>query len=86
MLIVQIVDVRTPAERDKLPLPNAIAIEVDDFPAHMDTLDPARTTIVVCHSGKRAHVAASWLRSIGFQSVYNLTGGMSIRSLVTKNA
>lgn len=78
---VQIVDVRTVAEREKLPLPNAIAIEVDDFPNHLNTLDPARTTVVVCHSGKRAHVAASWLRSMGFQSVFNLTGGMAIRSL-----
>ena len=83
---VQIVDVRTPTEREKLPLPNAIAIEVDEFPDQMGSLDPARTTIVVCHSGKRAHVAASWLRSIGFQNVYNLTGGMSIRSLVNNNA
>ncbi len=77
----QIVDVRTPAERETLPLEKAIAIEVDDFPSRLHELDPERVTVVVCHSGKRAHVAAAWLRSSGFKSVFNLTGGMSIRSL-----
>jgi len=79
---LQIVDVRTASERDELPLPSAIAIEVDDFPSHLSELDPERTTVVVCHSGKRAHVAASWLQSSGFKNVSNLTGGMSIRSLI----
>ncbi len=77
----QIVDVRTPVEQETLPLEKAIAIEVDDFPSRMQELDPERVTVVVCHSGKRAHVAAAWLRSSGFKSVFNLTGGMSIRSL-----
>lgn len=81
---MQIVDVRTASEREKLPLPNAIAIEVDDFPSHISELNPELATVVVCHSGKRAHVAASWLRSSGFKNVSNLTGGMSIRSLVER--
>ena len=81
---VQIVDVRTAAEREKLPLARAVAIEVDGFPEHLSELDPNKPTVVVCHSGKRAHVAASWLRSSGFQKVFNLTGGMSIRSLIPK--
>jgi NADPH-dependent 2,4-dienoyl-CoA reductase/sulfur reductase-like enzyme/rhodanese-related sulfurtransferase len=83
---LQIVDVRTASEREKLPLPGAIAIEVDDFPAHFDRLDPELPTVVVCHSGKRAHVAASWLKNSGFKNVSNLTGGMSIRSLLEKRA
>ena len=81
---MQIVDVRTASEREKLPLAGAIAIEVDDFPSHISELAPELATVVVCHSGKRAHVAASWLRSSGFKNVSNLTGGMSIRSLVEK--
>ena len=81
---LQIVDVRTAAEREKLPLDNAVSIEVDGFPEHLQQLDPEKTTVVVCHSGKRAHVAASWLRSSGFKKVFNLTGGMSIRSLTKR--
>ncbi len=81
---MQIVDVRTPTEREKLPLARAVPIEVDGFSGHLGELDPERTTVVVCHSGKRAHVAASWLKSSGFKKVFNLTGGMSIRSLLDK--
>ncbi len=81
---LQVVDVRTATEREKLPLPNAIAIEIDEFPSKMDQLNPALETVIVCHSGKRAHIAASWLRASGFSNVSNLTGGMSIRSLTGK--
>lgn len=79
----QVVDVRTDKEREQLPLPNAIAIEVDQMAERWQELDPLKPTIVVCHSGKRAHVAASWLVAKGFKSVANLTGGMSVRSLVS---
>lgn len=79
---LQIVDVRTPVERKSLPIPNAIAIEIDQFPGNLSHLDPLRKTVVVCHSGKRAHIAASRLVSSGFRDVSNLTGGMSIRQFV----
>jgi NADPH-dependent 2,4-dienoyl-CoA reductase/sulfur reductase-like enzyme/rhodanese-related sulfurtransferase len=81
---VQIVDVRTSTERERLPLAWAIPIEIDGFSEHLKRLDPEKKTVVVCHSGKRAHVAACWLRSIGFKRVSNLTGGMSIRNLMDK--
>jgi rhodanese-related sulfurtransferase len=32
--------------------------------------------VCVCASGKRSAVAAVWLRKAGFDSVYNLSGGM----------
>ncbi len=79
----QVVDVRTAKERQDLPLPNAIAIGVDEMIDRWQELDPNQDTIVVCHSGKRAHVAACWLQGKGFASVSNLTGGMAIRSLMT---
>lgn len=76
----QVVDVRTAKERESLPLPNAIAIEVDSIRDGLEQLDPNKPTVVVCHSGKRAHVAASWLAGQGFDSIGNLTGGMMMRS------
>lgn len=78
---LQIVDVRTDREREKLPLPGAIAIEIDALADRWRELDPVLPTVVVCHSGKRAHVGACWLASKGFRDVANLTGGMSIRSI-----
>jgi NADPH-dependent 2,4-dienoyl-CoA reductase/sulfur reductase-like enzyme/rhodanese-related sulfurtransferase len=77
----QVVDVRTCRERDNLPLRNAIPIEIDDLAQNWTSLDPQKPTVVVCHSGKRAHVGACLLNGKGFESVSNLSGGMSIRSL-----
>jgi rhodanese-related sulfurtransferase len=81
---VQVVDVRSQAELDKLPLPGAIHIPVDQLVERWKELDPQLPTITVCHSGKRAHVAACWLLGKGFQNVKNLNGGMSIRQLLNE--
>jgi len=78
---MQVVDVRTPKERQELPLENTIPIAIDELPLQTSKLDPSKTTVVVCHSGKRAHVGACRLKALGFREVYNLTGGMSIRSI-----
>ena len=77
----QVLDVRTGRERTELPLPGAVAIPIDELADRWEELDPTMPTITVCHSGKRAHVAACWLRGKAFSDVRNLTGGMSIRSL-----
>jgi NADPH-dependent 2,4-dienoyl-CoA reductase/sulfur reductase-like enzyme/rhodanese-related sulfurtransferase len=77
----QVVDVRNAAEIQKLPLPGAKHIPVDEISDRWQELDPNQPTIVVCHSGKRAHVAASWLIGQGFSNVKNLNGGMSMRRL-----
>ena len=78
----QVLDVRTSKEQGELPLAGAIAIPVDELADRWKELDPNRETIVVCHSGKRAHVAACWLIGKEFSSVKNLSGGMAIRSLL----
>jgi NADPH-dependent 2,4-dienoyl-CoA reductase/sulfur reductase-like enzyme/rhodanese-related sulfurtransferase len=80
----QVVDVRTAKERGELPLPNAVAIAIDDLPRDCNQLDPTRPTVVVCHSGKRAHIGACRLQASGFAQVFNLTGGMSVRSQIPK--
>lgn len=77
----QVLDVRNGREREELPLAGAIGIPVDELADRWGELDPSLPTITVCHSGKRAHVAACWLRGKGWQSVRNLTGGMAIRSI-----
>lgn len=78
----QIVDVRKAPELVKLPLgEEATHMPVDELVERWEELDPDKPTVVVCHSGKRAHVAACWLQGKGFKSVRNLNGGVSIRSL-----
>lgn len=79
----QVVDVRSAAEIEKLPsLAGAKHIPIDELGKRWQELDPQRPTVVVCHSGKRAHVGACLLAGQGFQQVQNLNGGMSIRKLV----
>ncbi len=56
---LQVVDVRTPSEQQQLPLEDAIPIPVDEIMARWSELNPLLDTMVVCHSGKRAHVAAA---------------------------
>ncbi|MFK7736713.1 MAG: FAD-dependent oxidoreductase [Pirellulaceae bacterium] len=80
----QVVDVRAAKEFKKLPpVKNAVCIPVDELHERYGELDPDRETVTICHSGKRAHVAACLLRGLGFKRVCNLNGGMSIRSLLT---
>ncbi len=79
----QVVDVRSAAEIERLPaLPGARHIPIDELGKRWQELDAKRPTVVVCHSGKRAHIGACWLAGQGFQQVQNLNGGMSIRKLV----
>jgi len=78
---LQVVDVRSASELEKLPLLGAIHIPVDELSERWSELDPSLPTVTVCHSGKRAHIAACLLRGHGFERVRNLNGGMSIRRL-----
>jgi NADPH-dependent 2,4-dienoyl-CoA reductase/sulfur reductase-like enzyme/rhodanese-related sulfurtransferase len=77
----QVLDVRNAAELRQLPLAGASHIPLDELAERWQELDPDKPTVTVCHSGKRAHVAACWLQGKGFRSVSNLSGGMSIRRL-----
>jgi len=79
---LQVVDVRTDKERAALPLEGAIGIPIDSLHDRWRELNPDRPTVVVCHSGKRAHVGACLLQGLGFSDVRNLNGGMSLRSRV----
>jgi NADPH-dependent 2,4-dienoyl-CoA reductase/sulfur reductase-like enzyme/rhodanese-related sulfurtransferase len=81
----QCIDVRTEKEIQALPLQSALHIPIDGaFPFYehpqLKELDPEKDTVVTCHSGKRAHIVASYLKGKGFRKVRNLSGGMMIRS------
>lgn len=79
---MQVVDVRSAGELEKLPaVPDAIHIPVDELSSRYDELETDVPTVVVCHSGKRGHVGACLLAGKGFKQVFNLSGGMSIRRL-----
>jgi NADPH-dependent 2,4-dienoyl-CoA reductase/sulfur reductase-like enzyme/rhodanese-related sulfurtransferase len=84
LIDMQVIDVRSEKERKELPLEGALALPIDgETPFYEDpklrTLNKDKETTVVCHSGKRAHIVASYLKKKGFSNVKNMTGGMMMR-------
>jgi rhodanese-related sulfurtransferase len=86
-----LLDVREPAERAlcmiSAPRPaRDVFIPLRQIPANLDTLalalaDGQRPLVVYCHHGVRSLIAARWLAAQGFDSLYNLEGGIDAYSL-----
>ncbi|MGD0359666.1 MAG: rhodanese-like domain-containing protein [Bryobacteraceae bacterium] len=72
---LQIADVRRPAEWDDGHIAGALLLPLNQFPAAVGQLDPARPVVVHCKGGYRSAIAASLLRRAGFSRVMNVTGG-----------
>jgi len=75
---VVVLDVRTPEEFNSGHIPNAINIDIysDYFNSDIAALDKSKSYAVYCRSGKRSVDASSEMDLIGFESTYNLTGGI----------
>jgi hydroxyacylglutathione hydrolase len=75
---VDVLDVRQPAEWAAGHIPQATFVTGAELPLRAsDVPDRDRPLVVVCGSGFRSSVMASWLRAGGRQRVVNLIGGMS---------
>lgn len=68
-----LLDVRTPAEREKGFIPNSIFIPLDELRNRMNELPKDKEIIVSCQSGQRSYFACRILSQHGFK-VRNLTG------------
>lgn len=73
----ELLDVREPYEWAIARLPGARHIPLGALLDQMQSLDPARDTIVYCKSGIRSLAAANHLVGAGFARVANLAGGIS---------
>ena len=79
-----IVDVREPEEWQhghidgSVPAPRGLLEFFADptNPRHKDALDPRKRTIVLCASGARASLAALTLKTMGYDDVAILDGGL----------
>lgn len=71
-------DVRTPGEVARGQIPGASNVDVTDvrFEQKVKVLDRHRALFVYCASGGRSADAAERLLRMGFEQVYELTGGM----------
>ncbi len=80
---LQALDVRSAGEVAKTPFPEAagpVHIPVDELRGRLDELDPSKPTVVTCASGLRSYVACRVLVQNGFADVYNLAGGVTMRT------
>ena len=56
-------------------------IPMNELPARLAELDPARPVAVLCHHGSRSQRVAMYLASNGFDTVANIAGGIDAWSL-----
>jgi thioredoxin len=75
---VVILDVRTPDEFNGGTIENAVNADITsyDFTNVVQTLDKSTPVMVFCLSGGRSKDAAKALRNMGFNTVYELKGGI----------
>lgn len=71
-----LLDVREPAELAICRFEGALAIPLGELAARAHELDPERATVCVCHHGIRSSHAAAALARAGFDTVFNLSGGI----------
>jgi rhodanese-related sulfurtransferase len=76
-----ILDVREDEEVALAPFPAATHIPMGEVPSRISELDMEREVVVVCHHGIRSAQVAGYLASLGFERVFNLTGGIDAWSL-----
>jgi rhodanese-related sulfurtransferase len=58
-----------------------LTIPMNEVPARLGELDPARPVACLCHHGARSMRVAMYLASNGFDQVANIAGGIDAWSL-----
>ncbi|QPF74492.1 sulfurtransferase [Roseateles sp. DAIF2] len=79
-----LLDVREPWEAQTASIRTAgeqRLIPMGQIPARAGELDPAQPIVVYCHHGMRSLQVVAFLERQGFESVYNLAGGIDAWSL-----
>jgi adenylyltransferase/sulfurtransferase len=71
-----VVDVREPQEYQIARIEGAVLIPLGEIPQRYGEIDRSQLVVCQCRSGVRSQKAASFLRSVGFERVVNLTGGI----------
>lgn len=73
-----IVDVRTSEEYtgELGHIANSSLVTLDTLMDHIDTIPKEKTVVFICRSGRRSTNAAAIAKDHGFESAYNMKGGM----------
>jgi hydroxyacylglutathione hydrolase len=72
----QVLDVRTAGEWDAGHIENAVHIPLPGLPRRTGSLGKDSRLAIICGSGYRSSIAASFLQAQGFSRVQNVMGGM----------
>ena len=51
-------------------------VPMGELAGRLGELDPAQPVVCVCHHGARSAQVVAFLERLGFESVYNLAGGI----------
>ncbi|PYM28342.1 MAG: sulfurtransferase [Candidatus Rokuibacteriota bacterium] len=73
-----LLDVRQDWETKLCRLPNAVHIPIEEIEMRVEELNREDDIVVYCHQGVRSAAVAEFLRSLGFKSVQNLSGGLDL--------
>jgi len=75
-----VLDVREPWELQAASVKaegfELVAMPMNEIPARLGELDPARPIACLCHHGTRSQRVASFLSQRGFDQVANIVGGI----------
>ncbi|MDQ2663313.1 MAG: rhodanese-like domain-containing protein [Candidatus Eremiobacteraeota bacterium] len=71
-----LLDVRDEDEVRTVNLPGATYIRAADIPQRAAELDKTAAIAVMCHGGGRSSRVAKYLSDAGFETVYNVDGGI----------
>jgi rhodanese-related sulfurtransferase len=75
-----VLDVREPWELQTASVKpdgfELVAIPMNEVPARLAELDPARPLAILCHTGRRSQRVAMFLEGNGFTSLANVAGGI----------
>ncbi|MGE5593325.1 MAG: FAD-dependent oxidoreductase [Betaproteobacteria bacterium] len=81
---IQLVDVRTPGERNRLgAIPGSRLMPLDELRTVAGELDPRKKTVVYCAVGYRSYLAYRILKQRGFDDVSHLAGGFDAWRMFT---
>ncbi|WP_430612406.1 rhodanese-like domain-containing protein [Flavobacterium sp. JP2137] len=75
-----ILDVRTEEEFEEIAIPNSLNIDIykgQGFLDEINKLDKDKKYYVYCKAGGRSNQACLLMNQLGFESTYNLLGGIS---------
>jgi rhodanese-related sulfurtransferase len=71
-----LLDVREPWEFTICRIEGSLNVPMGLIPQHLETLEPGRETVVICHHGVRSAQVGYFLEQAGFEGIINLTGGI----------